>query len=203
MGAALRLIAPALPVAPGHFALAGMAGMMAGVTGAVMTAIIMVFEMTWNYSAIVPVILTATVAYAVRQWLSPPSIYTLKLLRRGDLVPQGLQAWVLGARRARDVMTADFAVAATPAVAGPAGTVVVRASDGSIDAVFQDGAPAAHVTVEAETHLVAVLRAMEEGEARIALVVAPGLGTGPRAVLGVVGDREVAAIARSTARLME
>src|SRR5262245_47921224 len=199
IGAALRLLVPSLPVTPGHFALAGMAGMVAGVTGAVMTAIIMVFEMTWNYSAIVPIILTATVAYSVRQWLSPPSIYTLKLLRRGDLVPQGLQAWVIGARRARDVMSRDFTVVAAPVENPPAGTAIVRASDGTIDGVILNGARAAHVSVEADAHLVAVLRAMEEGEAQIALVV----GAGPRDVLGVVGDREVAALSRSTARLME
>jgi CIC family chloride channel protein len=212
IGAILHLFVPGLPVAPGHFALAGMAGMVAGVTGAVMTATIMVFEMTWNYSAIVPVILTATIAYAVRQWLSPPSIYTLKLLRRGDLVPQGLQAWIIGARRARDVMSTAFAVAPAPTVgavvpkavsgsAAPA-TVVVRAPDGSIGGVCVDGAVAPHIVVRPETHLVAVLRAMEDAEVRMA-VVASGAGFEPGDVVGVVGDREIAALARSTARLME
>ena len=202
MGGVLNLLVPALPLAPGHFALAGMAGMVAGATGAVLTAIVMVFEMTWNYSAIVPVILTATVAYAVRQWLSPPSIYTLKLLRRGDLVPQGLQAWIIGARRARDVMSKDFAVASTAPPTGTTGAVVVS-SHGSISGVFLDGSPVSHVVVEPEAHLVAVLRAMEDGEARVALVVAPRNGAGSGGVMGVVGDREVAALSRSTARLME
>jgi hypothetical protein len=44
---------------------------------------------------------------------------------------------------------------------------------------------------------------MEDGDARIALVVAPRIGAGPGDVMGVVGDREVAALSRSTARLME
>jgi CIC family chloride channel protein len=164
-----------------------------------MTGIIMVFEMTWNYSAIVPVILTATVAYALRQWLSPPSIYTLKLLRRGDLVPQGLQAWIIGARRARDVMSTDFAVGPAPTAAPTAGAAVVRRRDGTVSEVRVDGAAVPHVVVGPETHLVAVLRAMEEGEARVAVVVEAGRD----GVLGMVGDREIAALARSTARLME
>src|SRR5262245_18668558 len=42
IGAAVRLLVPGLPVAPEHFALAGMAGMVAGATGAVLTAIIMI-----------------------------------------------------------------------------------------------------------------------------------------------------------------
>ena len=138
----------------------------------------------------------------MRQWLSPPSIYTLKLLRRGDLVPQGLQAWIMGARRARDVMSKDFAVAPTAPPAGTAGAVVVS-GDGSIGGVFLDGSPVAHVVVEPEDDLVAVLRTMEDGEARVALVVARRNGAGFRDVLGVVGDREVAALSRSAARLME
>ena len=140
-----------------------MAGMVAGATGAVLTAIIMVFEMTWNYSVIVPVILTATVAYAVRQWLSPPSIYTLKLLRRGDLVPQGLQAWIIGARRARDVMSKDFTVATTAPPAGTTGAIVVSEYTEASAVSSWTVSPVAHVVVEPEAHLVAVLRAMEDG----------------------------------------
>jgi CIC family chloride channel protein len=203
-GAALgALLGPLVPgLLPGHFALAGMAGMIAGATGAVMTAIIMVFEMTWNYSVIVPVILTASVAYAVRQWLSPPSIYTLKLRRRGDLVPQGLQAWLIGARRAQDVMSTDFTVAASPPPPGTPGVAIVR-RDGRVGGVSLDGALASHVLVEPQDHLIAVLRAMEDSDARVALVAATRAGANPGNVLGVVGDREIAALSRSSARLME
>jgi CIC family chloride channel protein len=203
-GAALgALLGPLVPgLLPGHFALAGMAGMIAGATGAVMTAIIMVFEMTWNYSVIVPVILTASVAYAVRQWLSPPSIYTLKLRRRGDLVPQGLQAWLIGARRAQDVMSTDFTVAASPPPPGTPGVAIVL-RDGRVGGVSLDGALASHVLVEPQDHLIAVLRAMEDSDARVALVAATRAGANPGNVLGVVGDREIAALSRSSARLME
>jgi CIC family chloride channel protein len=202
IGAVLGPLVPGIHLAPGHFALAGMAGMVAGTTGAVMTGIIMVFEMTWNYSAIVPVILTATVAYAVRQWLCPPSIYTLKLLRRGDLVPQGLQAWILGARRARDVMSRDFTVAAAPPPPGTPGVAVVL-HDGRVRGVTVGGAPVSHILAAPEDHLVSVLRALDGSDARMALVVRAGGGPEPAGVLGVVGDREIAALARASARLME
>jgi CBS domain-containing protein len=56
--------------------------------------------------------------------------------------------------------------------------------------------------VSPETHLVAVLRAMEEAEVRIALVASSN-GSEASDVVGVLGDREIAALARSTARLME
>jgi CIC family chloride channel protein len=159
--------------------------------------------MTWNYSAIVPVILTATVAYALRQWLSPPSVYTLKLLRRGDLVPQGLQAWIIGARRAQDVMSKDFGVATAPPATPMAGATVLASRTGSIREVFLAGSRVSYVTVEPEDHLLGVLRTMEDGGAPIALVCAPGSGGAPGDVLGVIGDRELATLSRASARLME
>src|SRR5208282_3639248 len=81
-GAVLHFV-PGLPMTPAHFAYAGMAGMVGGTTGAVLTGTIMIFEMTRDYSVILPVILTVALACAVRAWLSPATIYTLKLLRRG------------------------------------------------------------------------------------------------------------------------
>jgi CIC family chloride channel protein len=200
LGALLDLLVPGLDLDPVHFALAGMAGMVAGGTGAVLTAIVMLVEMTWSYGVIVPVILTATVSYALRQYLSPPSLYTLKLLRRGDVVPQGLQAWILGTRRARDIMTERFWVGN---VAGDPG-VTILVDGRRIAGVSLAGEGAVvHVVVEPDEPLVGVLRALDAGDARVALV-APGRGeTDPREVVGVITDREVATLTRASARLME
>ena len=202
LGSVVGPLVPGLHLTPAHFALAGMAGMVAGATGAVMTAIVMVFEMTWNYSAIVPVILTATVAYAVRQWLSPPSIYTLKLLRRGDFVPQGLQAWMVGARHARDVMSQDFAIAASPPAPGTPGVVVLVTRGRAVGVCLDGVANVPHVLVAPGERLVAVLRAMEAAGARVAVVV-DAHGAAPDTPLGIIADREVAALVRGEARLME
>jgi CIC family chloride channel protein len=200
VGAFLDLLVPGLDLDPVHFALAGMAGMVAGGTGAVLTAIVMLVEMTWSYGVIVPVILTATVSYALRQYLSPPSLYTLKLLRRGDVVPQGLQAWILGTRRARDIMTEKFRIGA---VAGDSG-VTILVEGGRIAGVSLAGeGTVAHVVVEPDEPLVVVLRALDAGGARVALVAPGGGETDPREVVGVVTDRELASLTRASARLME
>ena len=94
-GSVLQSIFPDLPSAsimsPAHFAYAGMAGMVGGTTGAVITGTVMIFEMTRDYTVIMPVILTVAVSAAVRNWLSPATIYTMKLVRRGEAVPRGLQ----------------------------------------------------------------------------------------------------------------
>ncbi len=214
LGGVLQWLVPGLGLASAHFAVAGMAGMVAGITGAVITAFIMVFEMTWDYGAILSTMLTAVVAYAVRQHLSPATIYTLKLLRRGDVVPQGLQAWIGGARRAQDVMRKEFVIhdQGVPPGPGPAPAsrrapvVVVR--DGRIvgvtagDLASGDGV-APHVMVEPQDRVIGVLRAMEQSGARVALVTRSRESSSPRDLLGVITDAEIAAVARSTARLME
>ena len=43
-----------------------------------------------------------------RKAISEDSIYTLKLVRRGHVVPEGLQAAVHAAQRVQDVMTTQF-----------------------------------------------------------------------------------------------
>lgn len=65
------------------FVIAGMAGMVSATTGAMLTSVIMAFEMTRNYDAILPILITAGISYRVRHLLCPENIYTLKLVRRG------------------------------------------------------------------------------------------------------------------------
>jgi CIC family chloride channel protein len=91
-GIGLRAFLPSLHVNPAAFALAGMAGLVAGATGAALTAIVMIFEMTLDYSVILPLTITAAVSYGLRRVLFAESIYTMKLTRRGHYMPQALQA---------------------------------------------------------------------------------------------------------------
>ena len=56
-----------------------MAGMVGGATGAAVTAIVMIFEMTLDYRIIIPITITVAFSYGVRTMLCRESIYTLKL----------------------------------------------------------------------------------------------------------------------------
>jgi CIC family chloride channel protein len=107
-GVLLRQIFPGLQVSPSAFAVAGMAGMVGGVTGAAVTAIVMIFEMTLNYSVIIPMTITVAISYGLRKVLSSESIYTLKLVRRGHFMPDALQANLPFLRQARDLMDTHF-----------------------------------------------------------------------------------------------
>ncbi len=108
-GVVLQHLLPQSSVSPAAFAVAGMAGMVGGATGAAMTAIVMIFEMTLDYSVILPITITVVISYGVRNLLLQESIYTLKLFRRGHYIPAALQVNMLSIRRAREVMQTPVA----------------------------------------------------------------------------------------------
>lgn len=107
-GGFMNYLFPGLHIPEPVFAIAGMAAMVGGTTGAVLTAITMTFEQTRNYNSILPIVLTVALAYFVRTKISTQSIYTLKLYRRGVTIPQGLQAAIHGIKRASEIMSRDF-----------------------------------------------------------------------------------------------
>jgi chloride channel protein, CIC family len=74
----------------------------------VMTAVTMIFEMTRDYTIVLPMILSVAVSVGVRRVLSRENIYTLKLFRRGHAVPKALHANMFLVRRAAEVMDTDF-----------------------------------------------------------------------------------------------
>jgi CIC family chloride channel protein len=92
------------------FAMVGMGAMVGGATGAVMTAVVMIFEMTLSYDIIMPMIVAVAMSVGVRRVLSPQSIYSIKLVRRGQAIPQALHANMFLVRRAEEVMDADVLV---------------------------------------------------------------------------------------------
>ena len=69
-----------------NFALVGMAGLMAGVMQAPMTAIFLIAEITGGYDLLLPLILCATVSYGVTRIREKYSIYTKRIAQSGDLL---------------------------------------------------------------------------------------------------------------------
>jgi CIC family chloride channel protein len=92
------------------FAMVGMAAMVGGGTGAAMTAVTMIFEMTRDYNIVLPMILAVAFSLGVRRLLSVENIYTLKLARRGHMVPKALHANMFLVRRAAEVMETDILI---------------------------------------------------------------------------------------------
>jgi len=69
-----------------RFVLVGMAGMMAGVMHAPLTAIFLIAEITGGYSLLIPLIITSTVAFITTRSFEKHSIYHVQLAERGDLI---------------------------------------------------------------------------------------------------------------------
>jgi chloride channel protein, CIC family len=69
-----------------NFALAGMAGVMAGVMHAPLTAIFLIAEITGGYQLFVPLMVTATISYLTVNRFEGHSIYTHRLAQRGHLI---------------------------------------------------------------------------------------------------------------------
>ena len=107
-GILLQHVFPGISISPAAFAVVGMAGIVGGTTGAAITAIVMIFEMTLDYGVIVPMTTTVAIAYGVRKMISNESIYTLKLARRGHRMPTAMQANIQYMKPARELNHADI-----------------------------------------------------------------------------------------------
>ena len=112
----MNKVFPGLPISPPAFAVVGMAGMVGGATGAAITAIVMIFEMTLDYNVVLPMTITVAISYGIRKFLCKESVYTLKLARRGRHMPEALQANFHLVKLARDVMDKELTIvpATTP-----------------------------------------------------------------------------------------
>jgi chloride channel protein, CIC family len=92
-------------------AIVGMAAMVGAGTGGVMTAIVMVFEMTRDYAIIVPVIVAVAIAAGIRRALIGETIYTIKLRHRGHRIPKERHINLFLVRQAQDIMERRFILA--------------------------------------------------------------------------------------------
>jgi len=97
-----------MPIAA--FAMIGMAAMIGGATGAAMTAVTMIFEMTRDYNIVMPMIVAVAVSIGVRRVLSSENIYTIKLVSRRHFIPKSMHANMFLVRPAGDVMERDVMV---------------------------------------------------------------------------------------------
>ena len=92
----------------GNFALVGMAGLMAGVMHAPLTAIFLIAEITGGYSLFIPLMITSTIAYITILWFTKHSIYTHRLAERGELLTHHKDEVVLTLMKLESVIEKDF-----------------------------------------------------------------------------------------------
>jgi CIC family chloride channel protein len=92
------------------FAVVGMGAIVGGATGASITAIVMIFEMTRDYHVIVPLVLSVALSTSIRRALIVENIYTVKLRHRGHPIPIIRHTNMYLVRQARELMNDNFIV---------------------------------------------------------------------------------------------
>ena len=107
LASTLNLIRPELVPVP-NFVLVGMAGLMAGVMQAPMTAIFLIAEISGGYQLLVPLILTASVAYGVTRLFEKYSIYTKRIAQTGELLTHDSDQAVLTLLKTGSLVEKDF-----------------------------------------------------------------------------------------------
>jgi CIC family chloride channel protein len=214
VGHVSQAVFPEIGIGIPVFAIAGMAAMIGSTTGAVFTSIIMLTEMTADHNVVLPVVLCTATAYAVRRHLSPASIYTLKLNRRGHTVPEGLASAMLSAQRLQDMMTKDFSVLESGSAMPNTPGVIVWTKDGDIVAAERrfavPGQPEEKLTageseqfilLAPQCSLVEALNALDEESADIALVSNTPQSRNAASIIGTVTAAELTSAMKAIARL--
>ena len=90
------------------FTLVGMAGVMAGVMKAPLTSIFLIAELSNGYGLFIPLMIVASISFAVDYTLDRDSIYTKQLRQRGELLSHDKDSSVFVFLRLEDLMETDF-----------------------------------------------------------------------------------------------
>ena len=91
-----------------NFVLVGMAGLMAGVMQAPMTAIFLIAEITGGYELLMPLSITAAISFATIRVFEPYSIYTKRIAKSGELLTHDSDQAVLTLLKTSDLIESDF-----------------------------------------------------------------------------------------------
>ncbi len=101
-----------------NFALAGMAGVMAAVMHAPLTAIFLIAEITGGYQFFVPLMITSVVAYLTIIPFEPHSIYTKRLAESGELITHHKDKAVLSRLSIESLIEKNFITTSPDATLG-------------------------------------------------------------------------------------
>jgi len=95
-------------VSVSNMALVGMAGMIAGVVHAPLTAIFLIAEITGGYKLFFPLMLASTISYATVRYFVKNSVYTVQLAKRGELMTHHKDRNILLMMKVSDLIETNF-----------------------------------------------------------------------------------------------
>ncbi|MET2986258.1 chloride channel protein [Aureibaculum conchae] len=97
-------------VSEANFTLIGMAGLIAGVIQAPLTAIFLIAEITGGYELFIPLMIAVAISYMITKKYMGHTIYTKELAERGDLVTHDRDQNVLISMKMDEVIEQDFII---------------------------------------------------------------------------------------------
>jgi CIC family chloride channel protein len=108
VGTIFHNIFPNIIASPGAYALVGMGAVAAGAMHAPITSIVIIFELTNNYTIILPLMISCIISVLITSRLQKDSIYTLKLSRRGIDLLKGQEINILKSLQVSKVLSNQF-----------------------------------------------------------------------------------------------
>lgn len=103
-GTAANLFFPGTIAEPGAYAMIGMGAVFAGTARAPLTAILILFEMTRDYSLILPLMFSCVLSNVMSNALYRESIFTEGLRRKGFKIRKGREVDIMGSMFVKDAM---------------------------------------------------------------------------------------------------
>ena len=97
-----------ISVSVSNMVLVGMAGMLAGMVHAPLTAIFLIAEITGGYELFFPLMLVATISYGTTRYFVKNSIYTIQLAERGELMTHHKDRNILLMMKVTDLIETNF-----------------------------------------------------------------------------------------------
>src|SRR5579863_8090698 len=104
VGSVAHTVLPGLTANAGAYALVGMGAAFAGIVRTPLTSVIMIFEMTRDYSIIVPLMISNLISFFISQQLQHEPIYEALALQEGVYLPTGESREELVGIRVSEVM---------------------------------------------------------------------------------------------------
>ena len=124
LATSFNLVHADVPVS--NFVLVGMAGLMAGVMQAPLTAIFLIAEISGGYTLLVPLIFTSAISYGFTRIFEKYSIYTKRIAASGELITHEADQAVLTLMKTETLVETDFCSVRIDATLGELVEVVAR-----------------------------------------------------------------------------
>ena len=93
-----------------NFALVGMGGVIAGILHAPLTALFLIAEITGGYDLVIPLMITAAIAFLTSKYFNQHSLYTMQLAKRGELITHNKDKAVLTLMNLKTEVERDFSM---------------------------------------------------------------------------------------------